>query len=119
MVRKKVKTIVKNTLQKSKTIKKKVNTLSTNKFHQNIYLYSLYFLYLLIILSYFSTCDFQDTITSINFWTTAYIGLILMIRYNPWMKNKLTDFDRKLVFSSSIILIYPFILYLLNYNQDK
>ena len=44
-------------------------------------------------------------ITALDFWVKIYICLFLLVRFNPFSgKIKFTDLDRKISFSSGILL---------------
>lgn len=68
-------------------------------------LYSSYILYILVILNlaYFKSITiYLPLIQSI---LKYFIILFLMIRFNPYSHEKFTEFDKKIVFSSSFFLL--------------
>ena len=79
-----------------------------NKIQENIYLYAINFSYILYIFALLGIGGFAPEYLEIlkNF-LKIYVGLLLFIRYNPltYKKTNFGEFDRKLVFSSSIFLL--------------
>jgi len=67
-------------------------------------LYAFYVLYVLVILNlaYFkSVTEYLPTIQSA---LKYFVILFLLIRFNPYSNEKITDFDKKIIFSSSLFL---------------
>jgi hypothetical protein len=55
---------------------------------------------------YFEIMKFNENI--INFSGIAiqtFICFFLLLRFNPWRKVQLTDYDRNIIFGSAIILL--------------
>jgi hypothetical protein len=49
----------------------------------------------------------------LDFYLKLYIGIFLVLRYNPifpFVKNKLEEFDKKLIFSSGIFILLTTII---------
>lgn len=68
-------------------------------------LYSSYILYILVVLNlaYFKSITvYLPLIQSI---LKYFVILFLMIRFNPYSHDKFTEFDKKIVFSSSFFLL--------------
>ena len=70
-----------------------------------ILLYTFYVMYLLVILNlaYFKTVT--TYLPLIQSALKYFVILFLMIRFNPYSHEKFTEFDKKIVFSSSFFLL--------------
>lgn len=68
-------------------------------------LYTFYVMYLLVILNlaYFKTVT--TYLPLIQSALKYFVILFLMIRFNPYSHEKFTEFDKKIVFSSSFFLL--------------
>ena len=68
-------------------------------------LYTFYAMYLLVVLNlaYFKTVTAY--LPLIQSALKYFVILFLMIRFNPYSHEKFTDFDKKIVFSSSFFLL--------------
>lgn len=77
-------------------------------FFENVYytlLYAFYILYILVILN---LAYFQSVTTYLPLIQSAlkyFVILFLMFRFNPYSNDKLTEFDKKIIFSSSLFLL--------------
>jgi hypothetical protein len=68
-------------------------------------LYTFYALYIIVILNltYFnSVTKYLPTIQSA---LKYFVIFFLMIRFNPYSSVKMTEFDKKIIFSSSLFLL--------------
>lgn len=68
-------------------------------------LYTFYALYILVVLNltYFnSVTKYLPTIQSA---LKYFVILFLIIRFNPYSNTKVTEFDKKIIFSSSLFLL--------------
>jgi hypothetical protein len=78
------------------------------KIHENIYNYLIYASYILIflVITGFSVLAPKYLDKLYNF-LKLYIAIILIFKFNPFIENnKISEFDKKLIFSSSLFLIY-------------
>ena len=68
-------------------------------------LYTFYAMYLLVVLNlaYFKTVTVY--LPLIQTALKYFVILFLMIRFNPYSNEKFTEFDKKIVFSSSFFLL--------------
>lgn len=68
-------------------------------------LYSFYGIYLLVILNlaYFKSITLY--LPYIQSALKYFVILFLMVRFNPYSHEKFTEFDKKIVFSSSFFLL--------------
>lgn len=83
------------------------------KWHQIIFLITLYISWILSTLSLFTYFKFylQDLSFIINQILKIYIALILMYKFNPWFgKRNCTDFDKNLVWHGSFFLFISTLL---------
>ena len=92
--------------------------LSSNQWHQKIFRFLLYISYILFTLSLFGVSLFKikyrENLTNI---IKIYIAVILIIRFNPFIKvnfdsHKRDDiiFDREISFSAGILLLLSMIM---------
>ena len=74
------------------------------KFYYTL-LYAFYILYILVILNlaYFKSVTIY--LPAIQSALKYFVILFLMIRFNPYSNEKITDFDKKIIFSSSLFLL--------------
>jgi len=54
---------------------------------------------------YLHQINHKELIEMLNKYMTYYISFFLIIRFNPFSKNKFTDFDKKIAFTSGLFLI--------------
>lgn len=68
-------------------------------------LYTFYVLYILVILnlSYFNSVT--KYLPSIQSALKYFVIIFLIIRFNPYSNTKITEFDKKIIFSSSLFLL--------------
>lgn len=68
-------------------------------------LYTFYILYILVILnlSYFNSIT--KYLPAIQFALKYFVIIFLIIRFNPYSNTKITEFDKKIIFSSSLFLL--------------
>ena len=82
---------------------------------------NLYFLYFIIIYNLyfsqkisinngsfkgsFSETNLRKYLDKLQFFLRTFVVCFLIIRFNPFTKNDFTNFDRKLVFSSALLLL--------------
>ena len=77
------------------------------KMQEVIFTIVIIFLYILIIITYLGLYTAAPKyIENINYFIKLYISLFLIFRFNPLRNNiKFSDFDRKIVFTSGIIIL--------------
>jgi hypothetical protein len=68
-------------------------------------LYTFYILYILLILnlSYFNSIT--KYLPAIQSALKYFVIIFLIIRFNPYSNAKITEFDKKIIFSSSLFLL--------------
>tara|TARA_Y100000816_G_C25747235_1_gene393061 strand:+ start:127 stop:477 length:351 start_codon:yes stop_codon:yes gene_type:complete len=99
-------------------------TNKADQLYENVFLYSINFSYVLYIFILFGVGGFAPQYLEIlKGFLKIFVGTLLFIRYNPftYKEKKFGEFDRKLVFSSSIFLLLStaFISGIENYIQIK
>lgn len=81
------------------------NLFDNFKWHQSIYLSALRISYVLFFLAFTGVFTLNPTyLTTLENFIKYYISIILIIRFNPFVKREVTNFDKKLVFSSALFL---------------
>ena len=78
------------------------------EFVENFYytlLYGFYILYILVILNLAYFKSVTTYLPAIQSALKYFVVLFLMIRFNPYSNEKITDFDKKIIFSSSLFLL--------------
>ncbi len=73
------------------------------KFYYTL-LYTFYILYILVILNLAYFRSVTTYLPAIQSALKYFVILFLMIRFNPYSNEKITDFDKKIIFSSSLFL---------------
>ena len=76
------------------------------KFHEKIYTFSLYIVYLLYILSFLTDKQYSDYINLIRFGLKYYVIIFLLIKFNPFIDSKCNNFDKIIIFQSAIFLLF-------------
>lgn len=46
-----------------------------------------------------------DYLVVIDFWLKVFMGVFLVVRFNPFTSVKFTEFDRKVVFATGVFLL--------------
>lgn len=78
-----------------------------NKLHENMYNYAIYLTYLLYAFAIFGVTKYAPQyLTNLKNIIKIYVSLVLVIKFNPITNktNYVSNFDRKLVFSSGMFL---------------
>ena len=78
------------------------------EFFEKIYytlLYAFYILYVLVILNLAYFRSVTTYLPAIQSALKYFVILFLMIRFNPYSNEKITDFDKSIIFSSSLFLL--------------
>jgi len=68
-------------------------------------LYSLYALYVITVLNLAYFNSVRAYLPLIQDGLKYFVILFLLIRFNPYTNEKFTEFDKKIIFSSSIFLL--------------
>ena len=80
------------------------------KYHEVIFDWVFYIIYFLYLTTYFGVMylhniNHKEIIEILNQFMTYYISFFLIIRFNPFSKNKFTNFDKKIAFNAGLFLI--------------
>lgn len=74
--------------------------------HQTFFESALYLSYILYFVAYFNIGIYTpEYLTMLQAVMKYYVIIFLLIRFNPVVTTKFTNFDRKVVFSSAIFLL--------------
>lgn len=74
--------------------------------HQTFFESALYLSYILYFIAYFNIGIYTpEYLTTLQMVMKYYVIMFLLIRFNPIVSTKFTEFDRKVVFSSAIFLL--------------
>ena len=78
-----------------------------NKIYHTIFLYGINISFVLYILVIFGITKYAPIyLTHVKSFLKVYVGLILITLFNPFTKkNNLNDIEKKIVFSSGLILL--------------
>jgi len=84
----------------------------------NFVLYLSYFLYFLFAIGFANNAP--EYLAPLEYYTKVYIGLFLLLRFNPFRTVKFTKLDKKIAFSAGVFIISVTILNktLLNYITE-
>ena len=75
--------------------------------------YAVYFLYVIIAINIsnyigLSEDKSHEYLDRLDYFRQIYIGITLLLVFNPWTKTKYcTEFHKKIIFTSSIFLLLP------------
>ena len=84
------------------------SNISTHSLHQNVFLFFLYFSWFLYAVSLviYSHKDFRWLSVTVQQIIKIYIGLVLVLKYNPYVKERdFTAFDRRLVYNAGMFIL--------------
>jgi hypothetical protein len=74
--------------------------------HQNIFYTALYLSYFLYIIAFFKIESYDPKyLELLDTIIKYYVIIFLLLRFNPFVKQKFNEFDRTIVFSSAIFLL--------------
>jgi len=74
--------------------------------HQTFFESALYLSYILYFVAYFNIGLYTpEYLTMLQSVMKYYVIIFLLIRFNPVVTTRFTNFDRKVVFSSAIFLL--------------
>jgi len=76
------------------------------KYTAQTYFITLGALHIAYVLVYFNITKFNETI--LNYTDVAiqsFICAVLLLRFNPWRKVQMTDYDKHIIFGTAIILL--------------
>jgi hypothetical protein len=80
----------------------------SQEFFFNAFIIITYFFYVAVAIGLLPT--FPSYLNNLNTFIHIYICFFLLYRFNPFRKIKCTELDRKIVFSSGLLLFTTFVL---------
>ena len=73
--------------------------------HESVYMTILYSSYILYFIAFTGILSLNPSYLSVlETFIKYYISIMLLIRFNPFVDRKITKFDKKLVFTSALLL---------------
>jgi hypothetical protein len=77
-----------------------------HNFQEGIFDIIVYITYFLIILAALGISQYAPTyLNDLDYYVKIYVSLFLIIRFNPFIRLKFTELDRKITFTSGLFLI--------------
>lgn len=78
-----------------------------SKWHKQLYIYTLYVSYILIVISFTGVFTWApEYLNIIQNYIIYYISIILIGRFNPYMNiNTFDKYDKRIIFSAGITLL--------------
>ena len=78
-----------------------------NKVYEHIFFGTLVFTYVLItfVILGLGGSNTREYLSNLNYFMKLYVCLLLLVRFNPLVSTKFTDFDKRLVFTSALFLL--------------
>ncbi len=78
----------------------------SKELYKDVYKYSIITMYLLYVIALFGISTVApEYLHYLTTFIKYYVLLVLIIRFNPWNKFKVDDFDREIVFSFSLFYL--------------
>ena len=76
------------------------------EYHEQFYLTIFYLSWILYFIALFGITNFNPRyLDTLNLIIKVYVSLFLIVRFNPFTKLKINNFDRNIIFSSGIFLL--------------
>jgi len=76
------------------------------KYHEAFFNSVLFFSYLLYLVAFLQIEHYNPQyLDMLGIIIKYYVTFFLLLRFNPLIKSKFTDFDRRIVFSSAIFML--------------
>ena len=76
------------------------------KHHETVFIYGLYFSYILYAIIFLGlSTSAPKYLTYLRGFLKLYVSIFLIWRFNPYSNEKMTSFDKRVVFSSAIFLL--------------
>lgn len=86
-------------------INKLKNDFKNQKYYERIYTLSLYFVYVLYVISFLFNKKYNKYISYIRLFLKYYVILFLIVKFNPFTRAKCSSFDKFIIFQSAIFLL--------------
>ena len=88
--------------------------------HESVYMTILYSSYVLYFIAFTGILSLDPSYLSVlETVIKYYISIMLLIRFNPFVDRKITKFDKKLVFTSALLLFISTTAYSIAINYFK
>ena len=88
--------------------------------HESVYMTFLYSSYVLYFIAFTGILSLDPSYLSVlETVIKYYISIMLLIRFNPFVDRKITKFDKKLVFTSALLLFISTTAYSIAINYFK
>ena len=88
--------------------------------HESVYMTILYSSYILYFIAFTGILSLNPSYLSVlETFIKYYISIMLLIRFNPLVDRKITKFDKKLVFTSALLLFISTTAYSIAINYLK
>ena len=85
-------------------------SMTAQRWHQQLYLYALYASYFLIFAAMTGVAKISPVyLEKLETWLKYYVAFFLVMRFNPWSRDNRTDsaaFDRRVAFSAGVFLLF-------------
>ena len=84
--------------------------------YETVFIYVTYVVYFLFIITAIGISNYlgfsedkgKEYLERLDYFRQIYIGITLLLVFNPWTKTKYcTEFHKKIIFTSSIFLLLP------------
>ena len=84
--------------------------------YETVFIYVTYVVYFLFIVTGIGISNYlglsedkaHEYLDRLDYFRQIYIGITLLLVFNPWTKTKYcTEFHKKIIFTSSIFLLLP------------
>ena len=84
--------------------------------YESAFIYATYAVYFLFVITAIGISNYlglsedkaKDYLERLDYFRQIYIGITLLLVFNPWSKTKYcTEFHKKIIFASSIFLLLP------------
>lgn len=77
------------------------------KWYENIFFFGLVSTYLLItaIILGFGKDRSSYYLSTLNYFMKIYVCVLILLRFNPFVSTRFSEFDRRLVFTSALFLL--------------
>ena len=96
------------------------NLTDNNNWHQHIFLTVLNISHLLFFIAFTGAITLDPSyLAGIETFVRYYVSIILMIRFNPFVDRQVTKFDKRIVFTSALLLFISTTAFTLANNYFK
>jgi hypothetical protein len=87
------------------------DTILNIKYHEYAFDFTIFFIWTLYFIALFGFFkQAPKYLDKLHFYFTLYISIVLVLRFNPFIKTTFTTFDKKLVFNSGMLLFTSIVM---------